>query len=436
MRLFANSPSSENIFLAVMCCFALLLFLTASVIIMLIIRQKRFRLLILLVPMAIATYFLEQFIDCFRIGDAKSRIALMLVERFSRIPDIMIIAVMLAIAVVEVLLLRSIYLREKYRITAMSVKEAIDKPPVGILCYAPGSRNLLVNYAMRDLCRKTTGAELINGETFAARLRTGDILPECKTEKMIGSEQVIVLEDGTAWSIAEQELEYEKHGVRILLAYNITKSYQKSVELTKMQAELTALGQRLNKVNQEIVALTTEREVLNAKVKMHDEMGSNLLAIKRFILIEETDRNKDELIASLHRNVEFLLGERETPSHDEYALIIETAEKLGIAVNVDGVLPESEPQKHIISVAIHECCTNTLRHAHGNELNIRITTEGSMIVADFTNNGTPPEGELSEGGGLASLRELIEGAEGRMRVLLEPEFIIRIELPKEVQNAV
>ena len=198
MRLFANSPSSENIFLAVMCCFALLLFLTASVIIMLIIRQKRFRLLILLVPMAIATYFLEQFIDCFRIGDAKSRIALMLVERFSRIPDIMIIAVLLAIGLVEALLIRNIHLREKHRITSMSVKEAMDKPPVGLLCYAPGARNVLVNHAMRDFCRKTTGSELINGEAFVARLRAGDILPQCKTEA-VGSEPVIVLEDGTAW---------------------------------------------------------------------------------------------------------------------------------------------------------------------------------------------------------------------------------------------
>lgn len=435
MRLFENSPASENALLAAMCCFALLLFLTAATIIMLLIRQKRYRLLFLTVPMAIVTFFLEQFLDAYRIGDASSEIAKSLVERFSRIPDIIVIAFLLAIAVAEVLLIRSIHLREKHRITAMSVKEAVDKPPVGILCYAPGSRNLLVNYAMRDLCRKTTGAELINGEAFAARLRTGDILPECKTEK-VGDEPVIVLEDGTAWSIAEQELEYEKHGVRILLAYNITKSYQKSVELTKMQAELTALGQRLNKVNQEIVALTTEREVLNAKVKMHDEMGNNLLAIKRFILNEGTLSSKEELTASLHRNVEFLLGERETVSRDEYALIIETAARLGVAVKIRGVLPESEPQKHILAVAIHECCTNTLRHAHGNELSIRVSDDGRYITADFTNNGTPPEGELQEKGGLASLRELTEGAEGRMSVLFEPEFTIRIELPKEVQNAV
>lgn len=435
MRLFENSPASENALLAAMCCFALLLFLTAATIIMLLIRQKRYRLLFLTVPMAIVTFFLEQFLDAYRIGDASSKFGKLLVERFSRIPDIVVIAILLAIAVAEVLLIRSIHLREKHRITAMSVKEAVDKPPVGILCYAPGSRNLLVNYAMRDLCRKTTGAELINGEAFAARLRTGDILPECKTEK-VGDEPVIVLEDGTAWSIAEQELEYEKHGVRILLAYNITKSYQKSIELTRMQAELTALGQRLNKVNQEIVALTTEREVLNAKVKVHDEMGNNLLAIKHFILNEGTLSSKEELTASLHRNVEFLLGERETVSRDEYSLIIETAARLGVAVKIRGVLPESEPQKHILAVAIHECCTNTLRHAHGNELSIHVSDDGRYITADFTNNGTPPEGELQEKGGLASLRELTEGAEGRMSVLFEPEFTIRIELPKEVQNAV
>ena len=111
------------------------------------------------------------------------------------------------------------------------------------------------------------------------------------------------------------------------------------------------------------------------------------------------------------------------------------AARLRVALLVTGALPQTEPQKHIVAVAIHECMTNTVRHAHGDELQIRVVEGEERMIVTFTNNGEAPAGEVEEKGGLSSLRELTEKAGGTMTVCTGPSFAIRLELPKEVENA-
>ena len=123
---------------------------------------------------------------------------------------------------------------------------------------------------------------------------------------------------------------------------------------------------------------------------------------------------------------------------DEYELMFRTAETLGVHIRLTGELPRTEPQKHVLAMAIHECITNTLRHAHGNELCIECRTVpspgGETIAAVFTNNGQQPMEEIREKGGLRSLRTMAEDLGGTMTVRSLPEFSITLELPKEVTH--
>ena len=243
---------------------------------------------------------------------------------------------------------------------------------------------------------------------------------------------MIVLPDGEARKLDESEIPYEKHTVRMLLAFNITEAYRKTRELTKMREKVEHLGVQLQKVNREIVALTAEREVLNAKVKIHDELGSDLLAVKRYLVNGGTEEEKAELMESLIRSVSFLKNDTSTtPVRDEYELLHSMAEQLGLTISITGELPQSEHHKPIIATAIHECMTNTLRHAHGDELHIEVSGDDEMLAAIFTNNGDQPAGEIMEKGGLKSLRELIEEAGGSMTIQTNPVFAISIQLPKE-----
>lgn len=266
-----------------MCVVALLIFLAAVTTAALLIRQKRYRLLWAAIPMMCIAYFMEQCFVMAVLGYVHSSATAGLMNIVVSLPDFLLLALCAVLAFAQALLMQSIRLYEKNRITTMSVKEAMDSLPVGVLCYAPGIRVLLVNHAMQDFCRKITGAELEDGETFCRFLQSGDFLPGC-SRVMAGGEPLIVLPDQTAWKISERNVPYEKHTVRMVLVSEITEVYRKTLELQKMQQRVEKLGQRLQKVNREIVALTAEREILNARVRIHDEMGSELLAIKRFLL--------------------------------------------------------------------------------------------------------------------------------------------------------
>lgn len=409
---------------------SVLLFFGAVVVVAFLVRQKRNRELRLAVPMLVSTYICEQCFDLYLSGAAYSDTALKIREMLLSVPTVVPLLYCIAMAVLEAMLLNNIHRHKYERITGMSIKEAMDGFPDGVLCYAPKGRVMLVNQAMKEFCRQMTGDELVNGDLFTQQMLSGQIRPGCRIVT-VGDENVFVLPDDTVWKINLQDIPFEDSEVRMLTASEITEEYRKTEELRTMQEGLAALGERLAKVNREIVDLTAEREMLNAKIRIHDEMGKNLLIVKHFILNGGTESEKAAMIGSLYQNVSFLMKDLPAGTRDECELMIDTASRLGVTVFVTGTIPDCEPQRHILATAIHECFTNTLRHAHGNELYMNIEDDEDQLRVVLTNNGKKPAGEIEERGGLALLRDLTEREGGIMTILKNPSYAVVLELPKE-----
>lgn len=334
----------------------------------------------------------------------------------------------LALLLLEIFLFIAI-LRGRHRITPMSIKEATDSLPMGIMCCAPNGKILLVNAMMEHICLLLTGELPANGATFSQKLHESVFLPGC--EPHVGeAKPMIHLSDGTTWTIAEEDMTCDGVPVHAFMVSDISDIYQKTIELDKIREQMQWANERLTKINQEIIALTAEKELLDAKVKIHDEMGANLLAIKRFILHGGTEAERAEIAQRVRENIDFL-REKPDEERDEYELMIDAAEKLGVHVVIVGTLPQAPGLKKILSTAIHECFTNILRHAHGDRLQVDISEHERSIVARFAGNGAPPKGQIVERGGLALLRTLTEQAGGRMTVCSERGVVITLELPKE-----
>ena len=418
----------ESVLWSVTGIFSLLLFFTGVTVFALMIRQKRAAGSAASLFTLFLSYGLFQYIGFFlqKKGDAQA------VGHFApAIPDWLILSICMALTIGEMLLFSSIVSHRKKRITLMSIKEATDSLPMGILCYAPNGRILLANPTMEQFCKRLTGELLTDGANFAEKLHMGEFLCGCQ---VIDAPETLVirLSDDTVWTVTEEIIPYESVSILAIMVSDITDAYRKTQELRQVQEKVLMQSAKLIKTNQEIVALTTEQELLAAKVKIHDELGQNLLSIKRMILNGYgTENEKADMIKRLHKNIDFLKGEADTIP-DEYELMIGTAKRLGVNVVVSGDLPQTEPMKHIIAAGIHECFTNTLRHAHGNRLNVCIAENENLLTAVFTNNGSLPTGEIQEKGGLKLLRALVERAGGQMTVSAEPDLSITIELPKEV----
>ena len=70
-----------------------------------------------------------------------------------------------------------------------------------------------------------------------------------------------------------------------------------------------------------------------------------------------------------------------------------------------------------------------LSNLTADELYISLKEEGPYFVAIFTNNGKHPEKAIIEGGGLSSLRALVEKEYGIMEIESKPRFLLKISLP-------
>ena len=339
----------------------------------------------------------------------------------------------LVIAISETIVFVSILTHRK-RITPMSIKEATDSLPMGILCCTPDGKILLVNTVMERFHELLTGDMLADGALFSDKLRTRTFHPACGViyEK---EELVIRVSDDSVWTVSEETIPYEGINASAYMVSDITDLYQKTIELRRIKEQTEAANAKLVKINQEILALTAEQELLAAKVKIHDELGSNLLSIKQFILHGGEEAEKAEIMQRIRENLEFLKDKSDVIT-DEYELMISTAKRLGVDVIISGILPQTEPLKNIIATGIHECFTNVLRHAHGNRLYVCIKENGERLTVKFTNNGEPPMEEISEKGGLVMLRSLTERAGGRMTVCSSPALSITLDLPQEVLYAI
>lgn len=422
---------SESVLWSVMGVFAVLLFFVGVAVFALMIRQKRAAGVGAALLTILLSYGLFQYIGAF-LREMGYGAAAQTAGRFAAIlPDWLILSVCVTLTIGEMLLFCSIVSHRKNRVTMMSIKEATDGMPMGVLCYVPNGRILLVNPTMERFGKMLTGELLADGANFAEKLHTGEFLQGCQVIDTPDT-LVIRISDDSVWTVTEQVIPYEDISIQAIMVSDITDAYRKTQKLRQIQEKVLAQSAKLIKTNQEIVTLTAEQELLAAKVKIHDELGQNLLSIKRLILSGAgTEQEKAEIVKRLRKNIDFLKGEADA-APDEYELMIGTAKRLGVDVIVSGTLPQMEPLKHILAAGIHECFTNTLRHAHGNRLNVCIAEDENLLTAIFTNNGEMPTGEIQEKGGLKLLRSLTERAGGHMTVSAEPDLSITIELPKEV----
>lgn len=347
---------------------------------------------------------------------------------FGNIPLLSVIGICLLFT--AVLIIWSYYSGkwDEQHITNSSIKEAIDTLPAGICIFEDTGRILLKNASMEHVYRLMTGRNLLNGCELDEMIKS---LPSEISNKR---RSICTLSDGSTWSFVKKELNDANTTLIAIKAFDISEEYDKTLLLKERKIALSILNEQLVTYKKNCISTITAQEILNAKVKIHDEMGETLLTIRHYLTTDGSQEEKELIMQKLNRNISFLRKETDIVPQDEYELMIGTARALGVEVLIDGTLPQDEPAKHIIATGIHECFTNTLRHAKGDTLKLELDEHDGLLEAKFSNNGCRPETDVIEKGGLSSLRGLAEQNNGTMKIISSPEFMLKITLPMEENN--
>ena len=349
----------------------------------------------------------------------------------------------------------------KYRqenFTVISVKQGLDAMEEGICFYTENGLPQFTNKYMNDVSLAISGRTIVDASGFWNDLQRGYIDKKCRIITSI-DDMVIVKTPEKVCAISNRDIGGE---LKEMVMVDITSEYGTFEELLGKYESLEQQQERLKEYNKNVTQATIERELLNAKIHIHDELGEILLAAKRFIQNKDREEKAAKEIRNIKtseaetngapgrgdidrrtvtelwlKNLSLLGVEREQTEEDEYAEIYRAASDIGMKIEVTGELPQEGKAKSVTASAMHECLTNTFRHAGGDTVyvesvkvieNTETGKHSSGYILTFTNNGKPPEGDIEERGGLKSLRKMAEDAGFDMKIETAGGFKLILDL--------
>ncbi len=311
----------------------------------------------------------------------------------------------------------------------MSVKESFDNLPSGICFYEESGLLRLANVQIKELCLKVTGKPLLSGAEFWNTLTSGQPI---EPNERVASDKtpMIKTDDGKVYSF--ERIEHQTDGKKVyeIVATDITRKYELSEDLSKKNKELAALNRRMRAYGENIQKLTAEKETLNAKIRIHDELGKLLLSTRKSLSEDLTPEAKRELLSAWKTDLLAMGSVKSEKVTDTYSGLYAAAKSVGVTLKITGRKPEEKQLKKIVVTAAIECITNTVKHAKGNAVTVELTEKGLFLEIAVTNNGEPPKATIKEGGGFSSLRQLVEREGGVMKIQSRPSFLLQITLPK------
>ena len=324
----------------------------------------------------------------------------------------------------------SAVLWNKKHISPVSIKESADSLPAGICFYEQSGLVRLINIEMNRLCVLATGKALLDGASFWRKISQGEIEENC-LPLQTGEKPIIEYPDGKVVSFKRYQHEIDGKTVYEIVAANVTERYRLTKELEQKLEELKAVNKRLVAYGDNVAELTREKELLAAKIRIHDDMGKLLLATKRKLAEPTGETEQKQMICFWQAEIAALKSTRPRTKKDNLQVITGAAKLVGVTVKFCGEQPKANTvNEKILIAAMHECLTNTVSHANGKTMTVSAVNKDGKYTIIITNDGEKPKGEIVEGGGLSGLRALVDREGGKMQIKALPQFELLIELPQ------
>ena len=321
--------------------------------------------------------------------------------------------------------------RNRKTINHSSIMEAFDNLPTGVCFFNEPGLLVLCNLAMQRFSFAVCGKDV----QFITDLETclaDDFIPAGEARK---DGKVFVLDNGKAWQL-EKRIFTDESGESYTqyTATDVTDLHENRVQLQKENAQLRYVQEELQRLSANIVAATREEEILNTKMRVHDEMGKCLMAVQKYLKENCSENIPDSLAAAWQRAVSMLKYSNDTQEEDMMLQIRKTCEYMKISFLQKGELPKQERIAYLLTCAVRECVTNAVRYAEATELYVVFSETEVEASVTISNNGKIPEGEIVEGGGLSTLRRRIERTGGTMTVQSQPNFKLTVVVTKEKEG--
>lgn len=319
-------------------------------------------------------------------------------------------------------------------LTANAVKETLDALPDGVCFSEKNGMLLLVNRKMDILCEKLFGMGIMNSKQLIDDIKTKQL--KNNTELICTEPNVTVkTSDGEIWDFRQREIIVDGSEIIELIAYNITKQYNLNLELKENNSRMDTICKRLGEFSKNVTQLTHEKEILNAIISVHNNLGKALLMFRSYLAKPNNQKDRNKLLFLWRSNMAVLNTEisPEDPEKN-WKLLLQSTANMGVDIIQRGKLSDKKEINDVLMTALQVCLTNTISHAKGDKLYVRFYKSSMSFRAEFTNNGIPPIYKVKEGGGLQNLRNIVENEGGIMTIESFPNFKLMLKFPDKEEK--
>lgn len=335
--------------------------------------------------------------------------------RMDSAPIWLIVLINALLSIAAGVLLVYAYRRRRKYVSAVSLKESFDTLPSGICYYEKGGRTYLVNEAMDKITLALLSRHLYNGERLWAVVQSNNMLKNSDNKAIVQAGERV-------YSFTRYSNDAGNQKLFEIIAADITEEAAQNLQLEQKNRELAQFNQLLDAYNRNLTQIVRERELVQSKARIHDEM--NVLMISTLNCVESGDREQAQgLFARWKSNVFEWEKDSELNRKNPLEALEELADTLGIRLEFEGEIPDKAEQMRLMIAAVSECMINALRHAGAATLYVRSDKSGFSVM----NDGTAPTAPITEGGGLSNLRKRAQREGAALEIESEPRFMLKIQ---------
>ena len=235
--------------------------------------------------------------------------------------------------------------------------------------------------------------------------------------------------DNSVWRF---ELRFLDSNTVQVEAAEITELYRLSEELYENTIRLQEIQKRQKALLDSIVEINLNKEILAAKMHIHDELGHCLLATTKAItedrLAENADVLRENWNSAIHdfSNISTVWT---VPDSSLQSELMQVAELIGCKVTFLGEQPKSRKALQLLYAAVREALTNAVRHADATELTVRIKQDKQRYHIEISDNGGVSVSSITEGNGLSALRQRLEQEGATLKVLCDNSVSLLVDIP-------
>lgn len=305
-----------------------------------------------------------------------------------------------------------------------TVREAINNLPTGLCFSDTGGKVFLCNQSANEYAKKITGHIIYN---------TNDFWHEICHKKNDDGENtnatIITIADNQVLQFNSKLIGNGRDAFIQITIGEITAQYKLYLQLEENNRELIKQHQRARELTDTLIKNNHADEVLQQKIRIHNEFGQMILATRRTLkeggeidLYKQTAREWSDL-ATRMKHISKSKNQESSRLLDE---ILTISRQIGCEVTFENNIPKEIADIPLIRQALREAVINAVRHGGANRL--RVSFKDNVLT--IKNNGVVPPEKIIPKGGLKNLSEGIFALGGSLSFTIEKEFGIVIALPK------